>query len=50
MCWMGVGGVKVCVRTTFGMSEGIRKFLYNEFGVSSCEYTTSSMYECVGIK
>ena len=41
--------MKVCVIAKLSLSESKREFLYHIFGVSSCEYTTFRVYECVSI-
>ena len=41
--------MKVCVIVKYFYSASKREFLYNIFSVSSCEYTTLRLYECVNI-
>ena len=44
-----VSGMKVCVICKLGVSESNREFLYNILWVSSREYTTFRVYECLSV-
>ena len=41
--------MKVCVTAKLSMSESKREFLCNIFRVSSCEFTSFRLYECVSV-
>ena len=44
-----VSGMKVCETCKLGVSESKREFLYNILWVSSREFTTFRVYECLSV-